>query len=133
MKPKITFISASAGSGKTFRVVEEIHRRLTDGNCRPGGLIATTFTVKAAAELKDRLRQKLYVTGQNILAERLNEATIGTVDSVCRQLLERFAFDAGISPQTEIITEDQAADLLAQAIEAATSADSIEKLQSIAV
>ena len=132
MKPKITFISASAGSGKTFRVVEEIHRRLTDGGCRPGGLIATTFTVKAAAELKDRLRQKLYGTGQNILAERLNEATIGTVDSVCRQLLERFAFDAGISPQTEIITEDQAADLLAQAIEAATSADSIGRLQKMA-
>lgn len=90
MKPKITFISASAGSGKTYRVVEEIHRRLTDGNCRPGGLIATTFTVKAAAELKDRLRQKLYGTGHSILAERLNEATIGTVHSVCRQLLERF-------------------------------------------
>ena len=132
MKPRITFISASAGSGKTYRVVEEIHRRLTYGNCRPSGLIATTFTVKAAAELKDRLRQKLYGTGHSILAERLNEATIGTVDSVCRQLLERFAFDAGISPKTEIITEDQAADLLAQAIEAATSAGSIEKLQKMA-
>jgi ATP-dependent exoDNAse (exonuclease V) beta subunit len=132
MKPKITFISASAGSGKTYRVVEEIQRRLTDGKCRPGGLIATTFTVKAAAELKDRLRQDLYGTGQSIIAERLNEAAIGTVDSVCRQLLERFAFDAGISPKTEIITGDQAAELLAQAIEAATSAVSIEKLQKMA-
>ena len=56
MKSKIIFISASAGSGKTHRVVEEIHSRLADGTCRPGGLVATTFTKKAAGELKDRLR-----------------------------------------------------------------------------
>ena len=132
MKAKITFISASAGSGKTYRVVEEINQRLASGNCRPGGLIATTFTVKAAAELKNRLRQKLYGADQGLIAERLNEAAIGTVHSVCRQLLERFAFAAGISPQIEVITEEQAAELLSLAIEAASTAGSIAKLQKVA-
>jgi ATP-dependent exoDNAse (exonuclease V) beta subunit len=128
----ITFISASAGSGKTYRVVQEIHQRLKSGECQPSGLIATTFTTKAAGELKERLRKKLYGTGQELLAERLNEAAIGTVHSVCRQLLERFAFAAGISPQVEIITEEQAADLLALAIEVASTAESIIKLQKVA-
>lgn len=132
MKTKITFISASAGTGKTYRVVEEIHRHLAAGDCRPGGLIATTFTVKAAGELKDRLRQKLYGAGHGLLAERLDESAIGTVHSVCRQLLERFAFDAGISPEIEIITEEQAAQLLAFAIEAASTVGSIAKLQKVA-
>ncbi len=132
MKANITFISASAGSGKTHRVVEEIHALLTKGTCRPSGLMATTFTVKAAGELKDRLRQKLHSSGHSLLAERLNEAAIGTVDSVCRQLLERFAFEAGISPEIEIITDDQAKDLLAQAIEAAVTAEAIRDLQELA-
>jgi ATP-dependent helicase/nuclease subunit A len=35
---KITFISASAGSGKTHRITEIIEDRLAGGNCRPGGL-----------------------------------------------------------------------------------------------
>jgi len=128
----ITFISASAGSGKTYRVVQEIHQRLKSGDCRPSGLIATTFTTKAAGELKERLRQNLYGTGHGLLAERLNESAIGTVHSVCRQLLERFAFAAGISPQVEIITEEQAAELLALAIEAASTAEDIIKLQKVA-
>ena len=128
----ITFISASAGSGKTYRVVQEIHQRLESGACRPGGLIATTFTTKAAGELKERLRQKLYSADQGLLAERLNEAAIGTVHSVCRQLLERFAFAAGISPKVEIITEEQAADLLGLAIEAASPAEDIAKLLKLA-
>jgi ATP-dependent exoDNAse (exonuclease V) beta subunit len=132
MKARITFISASAGSGKTYRVVEEIHQRLECGVCRPSGLIATTFTVKAAGELKDRLRQKLYGAGQGLLAERLNEAAIGTVHSVCRQLLERFAFTAGISPQIEVVTEDQSAELLSVAIEAASTPGAIAALQRVA-
>ncbi len=133
MKSNITFISASAGSGKTYRVVEEIHSRLAGGTCRPGGLIATTFTIKAAGELKDRLRQKLYGSGQGLLAERLNEAAIGTVHSVCRQLLERFAFDAGISPRIEIITDEQVTELLSLAIEAAATPAVIQRLQTVAV
>ena len=36
-----------SASGKTYRVVEEIHQRLKSGDCRPCGLIATTFTVTA--------------------------------------------------------------------------------------
>jgi ATP-dependent helicase/nuclease subunit A len=132
MKTKLTFISASAGSGKTYRVTEIIEERLANGRCRPGGLIATTYTVKAAKELRERLRQRLYDKKHNLLVERLDEGLIGTVHSVCSQLLARFAFEAGISPRLEVVAEEQAAVLLSQALELVTDFPTLQRLQKIA-
>jgi ATP-dependent exoDNAse (exonuclease V) beta subunit len=121
VKNNITFIAAGAGSGKTFRVIQEIQTRLIAGSCRPDGLIATTFTIKAANELSERIRQNLYRGGNHPLAERLNEASIGTVDKVCKQILTRFAFEAGVSPQIEVLAEEDASLLFVQAVELAMS------------
>jgi ATP-dependent exoDNAse (exonuclease V) beta subunit len=128
----IRFTSAGAGSGKTHRVTEVIEQRLASGACRPAGLIATTFTVKAAQELRERLRRRLYRNGHNTQAERLDEAFMGTVHSVCRQLLERFAFDAGISPRVQVLEEEQAAELLSQTAESVMDFATLEELQELA-
>lgn len=117
----ITFISASAGSGKTHCITHEIVRRVADARCRPSGLIATTYTRKAAAELRERLRRDLHRARQTAFAERLDEACVGTVHSVCGQLLERFAFEAGISPRLRILPPPQAGVLLAHALEDAAA------------
>ena len=63
---RIKVISAGAGSGKTFRLTQEMVRLLDPNSpekVRPSGLIATTFTKKAAAELQERVRQKLLEDG----------------------------------------------------------------------
>ncbi len=54
----IHVISASAGSGKTHRLVDALERAITsvENPVRPEAVIATTFTVKAAAELRERVR-----------------------------------------------------------------------------
>ena len=132
MKTNITFISASAGSGKTHRITEVIENHLSKGSCRPDGLIATTYTVKAAQELRERVRRRLYNSGHPALAERLHESLMGTVHGVCGQLLQRFAFEAGISPRIEILSEDDAASLLVQAIETAVDFDALNRLQRLA-
>ena len=132
MTNNITFIAAGAGSGKTFRVIQEIQKRLTDGSCRPSGLVATTFTIKAANELSERIRQNLYRIGNHSLAERLNEASIGTVDKVCKQILTRFAFEAGVSPQIEVLAEEDASLLFVQAVELAMSSTDTGRLQELA-
>jgi ATP-dependent helicase/nuclease subunit A len=129
---RITFISASAGSGKTYRVTREIVSRLTEGKCQPEGLIATTYTKKAANELRERLEQGLYSGDQAALAEGLDQSLIGTVHSVCHRLLERFAFEAGISPRLEILAEKEARALLGQAVEMAADLASIRQLQTMA-
>jgi len=132
MKTNITFISASAGSGKTHRITEVIEDHLSKGTCRPDGLIATTYTVKAAQELRERVRRRLYNSGHPALAERLHESLMGTVHGVCGQLLQRFAFEAGISPRIEILSEEDAASPLVQAIETAVDFDALNRLQRLA-
>lgn len=132
MKRNITFISASAGSGKTHRITEVVGERLANGTCRPAGLIATTYTVKAANELRERVRRRLYESGCVPLAERLHEGLIGTIHSVCGQLLGRFAFEAGISPSLDILAEDEAESLLGEAIEMAVDFQSLRQVQRLA-
>ena len=53
MSGKLHFISAGAGSGKTYRLTQILHEKLSSGEIRPSGVIATTFTRKAATELRE--------------------------------------------------------------------------------
>ena len=70
------------------------------------GILATTFTNKAAAELKERVRVKLLEEGLTKEADELGRAMIGTVHAVGVQLLKRFAFEAGVSPNVDIIADE---------------------------
>ncbi|MFV3290281.1 UvrD-helicase domain-containing protein [Pseudomonas sp. NY11955] len=115
--PRITFISAGAGSGKTYRLTELLYQELTSQQVQPEGIIATTFTRKAAAELRERVRSHLLDQGQVGLASAMGQARIGTVNSLCGQLLEHFAFEAGMPPQQRVLEEDQAKVLLNQAVD----------------
>ena len=114
---RITFISAGAGSGKTYRLTEELEQALLDGTATPAGILGTTFTVKAAAELGERVRERLLSSGHLDLAERLDESLIGTVHSVCERLLRRFAFELGLSPQANVMSVEDGARLFNQALD----------------
>ena len=100
-----TLINASAGTGKTHTLTQEIAQRIRAG-LRPSQLIATTFTKKAAAELTDRVHRTLLQDGQLDAAGGIDSALIGTVNAVSGQLLQEFALDAGISPDVQILDED---------------------------
>ena len=75
----IHLISASAGSGKTHRLVDALERAITsvENPVRPEAVIATTFTVKASAELRERVRARLLEGGLVAQAQRLAMARIG--------------------------------------------------------
>jgi ATP-dependent exoDNAse (exonuclease V) beta subunit len=79
---------------------------LTSGAARPSGIIATTFTKRAAAELKERVRVSLLRKGMTEEANELKNALIGTVHGLGVKLLRRFAFEAGVSPQVDIIADE---------------------------
>ena len=101
VKDKLTFITASAGTGKTHRLVEEVRNAVLLGEVRPEAVIATTFTRAAADEMKGRLSVAFHKEGKHDEAARLeNDALISTVHGICFRLLSRFAFEAGISPQS---------------------------------
>ena len=86
-------------------------------DCRPQGVIATTFTTAAANELKERLAEKLHQSGRHEDAILLDGGMIGTVHSVCLDILTRFALEAGLSPDLTILDESQSEILLSRAFD----------------
>ena len=69
----LRFISAGAGSGKTYTLTNILGDELQNGRVKPGGVIATTFTVKAATELRERVRQHLLGHGLFDLANAMGQ------------------------------------------------------------
>src|SRR5574343_59968 len=112
MMNKIEFISAGAGSGKTYKLTETLAQALESGAARPHAILATTFTVKAATELRERARSWLLENGRIDLATSIGQAKLGTVNSVCGQMLKRFCFELGLSPDQTVLAEGQSKRLL---------------------
>ncbi|NOX75769.1 MAG: UvrD-helicase domain-containing protein [Gammaproteobacteria bacterium] len=124
-------VSASAGTGKTWLLVTRLVRLLLVG-ARPEGILAVTFTRKAAAEMQTRLSARLLelarcppealdeLLGQmgapqdettRICARTLYEKLLGspstvkttTFHSFCQDILRRFPLEAGIAPGFELL------------------------------
>lgn len=131
MNAKLTFISAGAGSGKTHRLTDILYKELSAKQVRPAGVIATTFTRKAATELRERVRGHLLEQGEFDLANAMGQARIGTVNAVCGELLRRFAFEAGLPTEQTVLEEEQAALLLRHAID--TVQDGVEATTLLAL
>ncbi len=131
MTAKLHFISAGAGSGKTYRLTRILHEKLSNGSIRPSGVIATTFTRKAATELRERVRSHLMEMGSYKIANAMGQARINTVNGLCGELLTRFAFEAGISTEQQVLEEAQEKVLLSQAIETVMDSAQTAKLLAI--
>ena len=123
MTGNIHFISAGAGSGKTYTLTEKLEELLSKDEVSPTGVIATTFTRLAAGELKERVRQKLIESGKLTTANQMEQSLIGTVNSVCGELLSRFTFEAGLPPDQTVVEESQGSVLFYQAMEQALAGD----------
>jgi len=79
-------VIAQAGSGKTQRIAELIADSVATGT-PPGSIVATTYGVQAAQELRERI---LLVAGQRLgPMPGLSQMTVGTIHSVCLGLLKR--------------------------------------------
>jgi len=130
-------VTASAGSGKTYMLVTRIVRLLMDG-AEPGSILAMTFTRKAAAEMQQRLAERLYqlaTADDNKLLRLLDELDLDasyqqkarhlyevhqycdypvrtlTFHSFCQDLLSRFPLEADVPPNFDLL---ESADLLIQ-------------------
>lgn len=101
MMGKLTAVTAAAGAGKTFRIVEDIIAEVATRP--PEEIVATTFTTKAADELIERARARLFEKGHAKAAARLMGARFGTVNAVCGQIVSEFALELGRSPSTAVV------------------------------
>ena len=127
-------VMASAGTGKTWLLVSRLLRLLLAG-ARPDGILAITFTRKAAAEMQSRLAERLLQlagAGPEELAERLRELDITpnaehmeqarrlyermlqqrqnvrttTFHAFCQEVLLRFPLEADVPPGFELLASD---------------------------
>jgi len=105
-----TLIGASAGTGKTYEICERVAAAIAKG-FDPARLIATTFTKKAAGELKARLQARILsdqarTSEQRWAAlERLELAAIGTVHAIAHRFLARYALELGLSPDLAVMED----------------------------
>ena len=106
-------VSASAGSGKTFVMVQRILDQIQRG-ISIKELFISTFTVKAAGELKERLESELGKAlqasddpelKQHLARQIADVATsdIGTMDSFTQKVLTRYGYLLGLAPQFRIL------------------------------
>ena len=109
-------VSASAGSGKTFVMAERILDQLTRG-VEISQLFISTFTVKAATELKERLEKKISqqiqesndVDLKQHLGRQLADlpnAAIGTMDSFTQKFLGKHGYLIDIAPNFRILQNE---------------------------
>jgi ATP-dependent helicase/nuclease subunit A len=109
---KNTVVWASAGTGKTRKLVE-VYLELIEQGMDPLRIVAVTFTEKAAAEMRDRIRAALYEKpGQWMKTIAvLPAAPISTIHGFCGILIREHGFDLGIDPSFTILDEQRSLDL----------------------
>ena len=143
-------ISASAGSGKTFQLVNRYLQLLLNYQVLPEGIVALTFSRKAASEIFDAIIQRLaqattsdakrvelgrqienetidqsqLVELLRILIHRLHRLRISTYDSFFSWIVKSFPLEFGMGGDFEILTPEQegavSRDIITRVLKSAT-------------
>ncbi len=85
-----TIVFAGPGTGKTYRLEQELWRLLTEEAVAPEHILVTTFTNKAADELSVRVHQRLRTQGADNADLIMQRLSISTIHSFCFRLISRF-------------------------------------------
>lgn len=109
-------VLAGAGSGKTRVLVHRVAWYLQTGQASPHGILAVTFTNKAAAEMRARIEQ---LTGRPI-----GGMWVGTFHSIAHRILRAHAREAGLPEQFQIIDSEDQQRLIRRTIRALNLDDS---------
>lgn len=102
----VKYISASAGSGKTYSLTLALTNAIKNKEVEPENVILTTFTKAAASEFKEKAKAMLYENGMVSEADCLDQALIGTIHSVAESLILKYWYVLGLSPKINPIAEE---------------------------
>jgi DNA helicase-2/ATP-dependent DNA helicase PcrA len=98
--PGNLLVLAGAGSGKTRVLVHRVAWYIQTGQINPHGIVAVTFTNKAAAEMRSRI--------ETLLKQSIGGMWVGTFHGIAHRLLRSHWQDAGLPENFQIIdSEDQ--------------------------
>ncbi len=135
------WVAANAGSGKTYTLANRVARLLL-ADAEPQKILCLTFTRAAAAEMQDRLfrqlgqwamlgdaelRAKIAQIGasaddlpkaRRLFAQALEtpgRLKVLTLHAFCQIVLSRFPLEAGVPPGFEVLDEQTAREMIAEA------------------
>jgi DNA helicase-2/ATP-dependent DNA helicase PcrA len=117
-------VIAGAGSGKTTLMAARVVYLVATGQVRPDEILGLTFTTKAAAELRGRIREALQqagalepVIGEDGTVEDVLEPTVATYNAYASGLLTDHGLRIGHEPDTRVITDASRFQLGARVVE----------------
>lgn len=117
-------VTASAGSGKTFTMVERAKRLIIEKKASVKNILAVTFTEKAAFEMKEKLKkallEKIAEGGDKSLITELNDLSVAdvcTMHSFCGRLIRTYFYAVGLAPDFKVIDEAEAKEIRIESIE----------------
>ena len=121
---KNVLVSASAGSGKTFVMIERIIRLILDENVDVSNILAVTFTKLAASEMKQKLvKAVIGKINEGKDVERMRKtlaeiptADISTIHSFCLNLLKSYFYSANVDPDFSVLEDSKAKELSLSAL-----------------
>ncbi len=115
---KTLCVDAGAGSGKTSVLIERMIQVIAKGGATLDQIVAITFTDKAAAEMKVRLRAAFRdkaprddpeeMSRWRDMERRVETARISTIHSFCASLLRENALRIGRDPDFAVLAESEA-------------------------
>jgi ATP-dependent helicase/nuclease subunit A len=120
-------LEASAGTGKT-RVLVERYVNLVRAGIEPDHILAMTFTRKAAAEMRERIIDRLKEVSRlstvdaamwRDVKERLGDIAISTIDAFCLSLLREFPLEADVDPGFSLAEDSEVPRLVAESLDQA--------------
>ena len=120
-------LEASAGTGKT-RVLVERYVNLLLAGVDPEHILAMTFTRKAAAEMRQRIVERLREASRTTeldaarwrdLRGRLGDIAISTIDAFCLSLIREFPLEADVDPGFDLADETEIPRLVDEALDSA--------------
>lgn len=126
----VTYINASAGSGKTYTLTHKLAELIKSGLVRPEQVIMTTFTVKAANEMKEEAKKVLYENGLFEAATQLDQAMIGTIHSVANSLIKKYWFFLGLSPDMGVLAEEDTQFYISQSLSELPTHEELNQLHA---
>lgn len=116
------FVSAGAGSGKTFTLTRRILWALSPESGpfirNLDQVLAITFTKDAAAEIRERVRGALIEEGMDDIALQVDDAWISTIHGMCSRILRAHALELGLDPEFSVLDESISGPLMDRAVDA---------------
>jgi ATP-dependent exoDNAse (exonuclease V) beta subunit len=120
-------LEASAGTGKT-RVLVERYVNLLRAGVEPDHILAITFTRKAAAEMRQRIIDRLKEASRlseldaarwREVRDRLGDIAVSTIDAFCLSLLREFPLEADVDPAFDLADDTEVPRLVGESLDQA--------------